>query len=233
MIKPVCIIPARGGSKRLPRKNILKVNGKSLLSRAIYIAQSSGVFSDILVSSDDPEMLLEAERNKVTPVIRPSQLASDTASVVDVCVDILSDIHNSHFCCLYATSVLIKPTTLRKAYQEFVKNNNDETMLMGVTQYKYHPFKALELNDVGIAKPVFPEFQSVKSQQLPNLYVSNGSFYWANRENFLKEKSFYGSSLKLYPVAEDEVCDIDTPEDFTQMSRKILAREGRCNDWDS
>lgn len=221
MMKPICIIPARGGSKRLPRKNILDVYGTTMIGRAVLLAKSSGVFREVVVSSDDGEILAEAQKYGARVFKRDSKLATDDASVVDVCLDLLTNETVSHFCCLYATSVLLRPETLSDSYHRFIKIEDLQAVLMGVSRYNYHPLKALHVDETGIANAMFKEFSKYKSQELPNCVVSNGSFYWATREGFLMNKTFYTDFLHTYLLPNNEVSDVDTQADYENLLRRF------------
>ena len=222
-MKPICIIPARGGSKRLPRKNILDVHGTTMIGRAVQLAESSGVFREILVSSDDDDILGEAQKHGALAIKRDSKLATDDASVVDVCLDILTNETIDEFCCLYATSVLLRPETLLASYNCFAKIKKTQGVLMGVSEYNYHPLKALRVDESGIATPLFPDFSKSKSQELPTCVVSNGSFYWAKRKGFLLSKTFYTNCLYTYILPNNEVSDVDTQADYDSL----LSRFGK------
>ena len=92
---------------------------------------------------------------------------------------------------------------------------------MGVSKYNYHPVQALNLSKDGSAKMLFPEFKNLKSQKYPLTRVSNGTFYWARSDKFIKEKTFYSRKLKTFDVPEVETCDVDTFEDYERLKKKF------------
>jgi CMP-N-acetylneuraminic acid synthetase len=216
MEKVIAIIPARGGSKRLPRKNILSLGGVPLVSRVIRTAQGSGIFDDIIVSSEDYEILDIAQEEGVIAHSRPLQLASDRSTVVDTCIEALQTHPGKVFCCIYATAVMLSEETLRVAAEMFLSTKSS-SVLMGVSKYNYHPVQALTVTDDGNAKLLFPKYKSLQSQFYPLARVSNGTFYWAKVDTFLKEKTFYSQSLALFDVPDSEVCDVDTEEDYLRL----------------
>tara|TARA_B100000795_G_scaffold269771_2_gene260324 strand:+ start:832 stop:1518 length:687 start_codon:yes stop_codon:yes gene_type:complete len=219
-IKSIAIIPARGGSKRLPRKNIIPLDGIPLLTRVIKTIKDSLLFDEIIVSSEDKEILNIAKQEGIKAHNRPTKLATDSATVVETCLDVLAKNPADVFCCIYATAALIKLDTLQKSSIKFLSNNNIN-VLMGVSKYNYHPVQALNLSKDGSAKMLFPEFKNLKSQKYPLTRVSNGTFYWARSDKFIKEKTFYSRKLKTFDVPEVETCDVDTFEDYERLKKKF------------
>ncbi len=212
--KPIAIIPARGNSKRLPRKNILPWKGTPLIGHSIKNTIASNVFSEVIVSSEDDEILSYAKECGAKTIKRNDKLSKDTSTVVEVCTDIITNFYQiDFFCCIYATAVKLSAKTIQKSFTEFYKLP-DCNFLMGVSLYNYPPQQALIKNEIGNLILMNPEFKEVQSQKFKDCFVSNGTFYWANTKSFLKEKSFYGASLQPFVVSEQEVTDINTEEDY-------------------
>src|SRR5690606_5014107 len=120
-MKPVAIIPARGGSKRLPRKNVLPFMGKPLIAWPIQVALESGLFSQVIVSTEDKEIAAVAEEYKATVILRPAHLAMDTSTVVEVCLHAIEHLQSRQssieaICCIYATAALIAQQDLKESY---------------------------------------------------------------------------------------------------------------------
>ena len=220
-MKSLCFIPARGGSKRLPRKNILKINGVPLITRVANICKDAGIFDSIVVSTDDLEIKEICLLNDVKVHDRNNKLGQDRSTVVEVMLDLLKSFKCDNFCCVYPTSCLLKPLTLKESYNKFVSDNSIN-VLMGSSKYNYHPVQALVLKEGGLAVPLLPSYKNVQSQFYPEVRVSNGSFYWARKHTFLKEKTFYSKKLGLFDVTPSQVCDINTIEDFLEV-KSILA----------
>lgn len=214
--KLIAIIPARGGSKRLHRKNILRLDNVPLMSRVIRTAKKANIFDQIIVSSEDVEILDIAKKEGIITHNRKFKLATDKATVDEVCLDVLSKYPAKNFCCIYATSALITRNTLLKASKKFLFSKNI-SVLMGVSKYNYHPFQAIKISKDGKAKLIFSKFKKLKSNFYPNLRVSNGTFYFAKSKEFKKERTFYTNKLKVYDVPETEVSDINTYEDYTKL----------------
>ena len=216
--KQIAIIPARGGSKRLPRKNILPLLGKPLLARVIETVRESKVFDSIIVSSDDDEVLEVAATSGAIAYRRPRALGQDRATVVQVCLDALSKYNCENFCCIYATAVLLKSGTINRSSRVFSDlSEADANVLMGVSKYNYHPVKALAIQSDGSARLIFADYQNMQSQFYPEVRVSNGTFYWGRKDTFEKEQTFYSARLKLMDVSESEVCDLDTADDYKEL----------------
>lgn len=221
MKKPIAIIPARGSSKRLQRKNILPLGNIPLIAHIVSSAIESRVFSRVIVSTEDKEISIIAREYGAEVFERDEALAQDTSTVVEVCLDVLKDTDEDLFCCLYATAALLSSETIRRSYKSFIMEESD--VLMGVSRYNYSPISALKVNDSGNASLLLQEFEDSQSQSHPKLRASNGTFFWAKKKSFMKEKTFYSSSLRVLDVQDDEVCDVDTKEDYLKLQKKYEA----------
>lgn len=214
-MRPVCIIPARGGSKRLPRKNILPFNGRPLLTHVVRAAQEAEIFDEIIVSSEDEEILDVAATTGATAYKRDPSIASDRATVVQVCLDVLQNRNAEEFCCIYATAVLLQTETIIESAKQFqTYGAENASVLMGVSEYNYSPLQALTMDDSNNGTVMFSHFDGVQSQFYPKMRVSNGTLYWARRDTFIAEKSFYSKKLKLFDIPEAQVSDLDTQSDY-------------------
>jgi len=221
MIKRIAIIPARGGSKRLPRKNILPLAEKPLLAHVILTCLDTQLFDQVIVSSEDQEIIDIAKEYGAQIHNRNLTLASDHATVNEVCESVLSDYgiqdENHYFCMVYATAALITADTIRRSFSLFEKGIN---YIMGVSNYNYSPVQALTADDCGFLSYQWPEFKGVKSQEYPKLQVCNGSFYWARSSSFVKDKNIYSSGLIGYLMNDNEVCDVDVEGDYLNLKLK-------------
>ncbi len=228
MVRPIAIIPARGGSKRLPRKNILPLDGKPLLAHVICTALKSEVFEKIIVSSEDEEILSIAKDCGVEAYTRPVELSTDQATVDQVCTDILEGYnctgYDEFFCILYSTSALLNEESIKKSFGKFTKDIN---YVMGVSRYNYPPVQALKSVGEGCLEYQWPEYKRVRSQSYPELVVSNGSFYWARCSAFLQDGTIYGPKLVGYEVPNEQVCDVDVHEDYEDLKRKYFEIKSR------
>ncbi len=213
----VALIPARGGSKRLPRKNITEVGGVPMLAHPIMAARASGLFEHIYVSTEDAEIAATANQFGAEIIERPMEIAMDRSTVVEVCIHALETNPDIEIlCCIYATAVLLTPETLILAHT-LLDGESEADFVMGVSEYEHPPLQALKSDDNGYLSYQWPEWRGVQSQFQPHLVVSNGTFYWARRQALLEEKSFYGHRLRGAIVPPVEVSDIDTREDLVRV----------------
>ena len=224
-MEKIAIIPARGGSKRLPRKNILPLQDKPLICYPIAAALESNLFDRVIVSTEDKEIAKVAEKYHASVMRRPKSLSQDTSTVVQVCMHVLKELEKDeerppYFCCIYATAVFICPSDLTGAFQLLnVKPKAD--FVMGISGFNLQPFQALVKKD-GFLSPFFQEKVHMQSQKQPELVASNGTIYWARSSEFIKQKTFYGKRLRGYPIDRFRAVDVDTPEDY-KIVKKIAS----------
>jgi CMP-N-acetylneuraminic acid synthetase len=218
------LIPARGGSKRLPRKNILPLAGRPMIAYPIGAARASGVFDRVFVSTEDPEIAAVAGAEGAEVIARPAAIAEDQATVVQVCLHALETHPEVRLlCCLYATAALLRPESIRRA-RALLDDNPPADFVMGVSEYNYPPVQAMKRDESGFLSLMWPEWKSVQSQSYPPLVVSNGTLYWARADALRRDASFYGARLRAYLVPQDEVSDINTAADFERAAKSMEAR---------
>lgn len=222
----VAIIPARGGSKRLPRKNVLEISGKPVIAYPIMVAIESGLFRRVIVSTEDREISEIALRFGAEVQSRPIELADDVSKVDDVCADTVKRLRDAGddvdvFCCIYATAAFLEVRDLIDSYA-LLNSPSKPDVVMGVSSYPIHPYKAL-IDQGGYLAPLWPADISKKSQQSPFVVASNGTLYWARVESFLRNATFYPERLAGYTVPHDRAIDLDTPEDL-ERARAAAAR---------
>ncbi|WP_019915704.1 cytidylyltransferase domain-containing protein [Methyloversatilis discipulorum] len=223
----VAVIPARGGSKRLPRKNILDLAGKPMLAYAIETAHASRLFDQVCVSTEDADIARVAREFGAAVIERPDSIAGDRSTVAQVCLHALEALPSIDvFCCIYATAVLLKPETLQASHA-LLEAEPKADYVMGVSRYEHPPVQALKADEAGYLTYMWPEWRGVQSQFQPDLVVSNGTFYWGRRQPFLADRTFYGSRLRGAVVPDDQVSDIDTEADFRKVFDLISGVEGR------
>ena len=212
--KPIAIIPARGNSKRLKRKNVLPWMGLPLIAHCIKNALATKLFSEVIVSSEDQEILEISQNFGAKPLKREANLAQDRSTVAQVCMNILSKHKDTEqFCCIYPTAVKLQSDTIIKSFDEFKRKDKCD-FLMGVSLFNYPPQQALIQNENGELILLNPEFENVQSQFYKQCFVSNGTLYWAKTDAFLEQKNFYGKNLHPFIISEEQVSDINTPEDY-------------------
>jgi pseudaminic acid cytidylyltransferase len=207
----LAIIPARGGSKRLPRKNIADFHGKPLIAWTIEAAQKSNCFSEIVVSTDDEEIAAVAAKCWAKVERRPADLATDESRVVDVCLSMLSARNCTQFACLYATSPLRTGADISGVVGLLKPFRCD--FAMAVAPFECSPHQALKEDD-GYLSPMWPELIEKRHNEIPRLYVDNGSTYAATVEAFRQHKTFYGPNLRGWVMPRERSVDIDTQLDL-------------------
>ncbi len=227
MDKPLCIIPARGGSKRIPRKNIVTLLGKPLLAYAIEAAKESNVFDCVCVSSEDNEILVIAEKYGADlSHKRPPELATDAVQVKHVCRYLLEEFAAQGreypiFALTLATNPLRKAEHIRAAYDAF--KDSDANFLMSLHKFPHPPQQAVII-DNGFVKPAFGVEHMKQSQLIETMYRDDGSIILARSKVFLEEFEFYGTKVMPFIMPENSTVDIDNPLDLA-WAEFLLRRE--------
>lgn len=216
-MKPLCIIPARGSSKRFPRKNVAKFFGKPMLAFTIEAAKESGLFERVCVSSEDEEILSIASEYGAEPVARPMELATDTATVCDVCVSLLEQgksqgFASDVFAVLQPTNPLLLPQHIREAFNIFQSKNAD--VVMSVVPYHFPPQHAVRVSQDSILPIAAADDAKTQSQRLEPLYHPDGSVIVARTEVFLRERRWFVPKAMPYFIPPEDSVDIDLPQDF-------------------
>jgi len=215
--RPLCIIPARGGSKRLPRKNIALLAGKPLLSYAIDAALESDVFDLICVSSEDDEILETASKYGAHLALRRgAELATDTAQVRHVCAHVLEDLASEgqvydEFAVLLVTNPLRTSRDIKAAYEIF--REKDANYLMSLVPYSHPPQRAVWVPG-GYVEPYYGLQYMKQTQLLDTLYRHDGSIIFGKTDVFLKEKEFYRTNVIPYFLPAERSVDIDNSLDL-------------------
>jgi CMP-N,N'-diacetyllegionaminic acid synthase len=214
---PLCIIPARGGSKRLPRKNLLPLHGKPLIAYTVEAALESGAFERVCVSTDDEELAEVAlQYGAEVPFMRPPELASDSATNVDVCLHALDfykergDLHKLYYL-LQPTSPLRTPEDITQALA--LLENRDADSVVSVVPWEHPPFWALDLQD-GFILPHWGKGSLVSTQQLPQLWRPTGAIFIGTASILREQQSLYTSRTLGYQMPPDRSVDIDSFDDW-------------------
>ncbi|WP_455615507.1 pseudaminic acid cytidylyltransferase [Eisenbergiella sp.] len=213
--KSVAIITARGGSKRIPHKNIRDFCGKPIISYSIEAALSSGVFDEVMVSTDDEEIAAIARRFGATvPFMRSAESANDYASTDDVIAEVLKayeadGAHFDRFCCIYPTAPFVTAEKLKNAMALL----DQAESVMPVVAFSYPPQRGIILED-GRIRRKYPEFLTARSQDLEKMYHDCGQFYACRTAAFFRDNTTDVDDLVPMIMPEMEVQDIDTEEDW-------------------
>lgn len=227
----VAIIPARGGSKRIPRKNIKLFFDKPMISYSIEAAINSKLFDRIIVSTDDEEISgIALEYGAEVPFIRPADLSCDQTTTVPVVKHTIEALLHSgvsdidYVCCIYAAAPFIMVNDLKLAYEKIQHSNAD--YCLPVTTYPYPVQRSLHLNESGLIKMKNPEYNYIRSQDLDTCYHDVGQFYFGRTAAWLQDKPILsGKSLPII-IPRMRVQDIDTQEDwdFSELMYEVINR---------
>jgi pseudaminic acid cytidylyltransferase len=214
----LCVIPARGGSKRIPKKNIRDFCGKPAIAWSIEAARQSGCFDRIVVSTDDEEIAQVAgDWGAEVPFMRPPELSDDLTATRPVVNHAIRQIENDsgrpdYVCCLYATAVFVHSEDLQSALEMVAQPGVD--FAFSVTSFPYPIQRALRITQENRVEMFHPEYRLSRSQDLENAYHDAGQFYWGKGEAFLEEKPTFGPNSVPIALPRFRVQDLDTLEDW-------------------
>lgn len=229
--KKIAIIPARGGSKRIPRKNIRDFLGKPIISYTIETAIASGLFDEVMVSTDDEEIARVAcDYGANIPFFRSEQNANDHATLVDVLIEVVNKYETQglffdYICCLLPTAPLMNSEDLIKGYNRLYLEKYDS--VCPVVAFSYPILRALELNDAGYLRMKWAEYAKTRSQDLRAAYHDSGTFYWINKDVLLIEKTLFAARGTAIVLDECSVQDIDTEKDWQLAELKYKLKKQR------
>ncbi len=224
----LAIIPARGGSKRIPRKNIKLFHGKPIIAYSIEVALQSGLFDEVMVSTDDNEIAeISKQYGATIPFFRSAKTSDDFATTADVIIEVIQQLKDNdqqyeYACCLYPASPFITKQSLTDGYN-LLKNNN-YTTVFPVCRFSYPIQRCLRMTEAQKVEMMFPENLEKRSQDLPASYHDTGQFYWINVESFLKDKTLFTKNSGAIIIDEMQVQDIDNDTDWklAEMKYKLL-----------
>lgn len=227
-MRNLAIIPARGGSKRIPRKNIRDFLGKPIIAYSIEAAIQSGLFEEVMVSTDDQEIAeISIRYGAKIPFLRSSEMSGDNATTIAVIREVETEYKNQLskefdlICCIYPTSPLIKVEYLSKGLNLLLENNY--ASVFPVVAFGYPIWRSLEINSEGKAEMIWPEFQYSRSQDLKKVYHDAGGWYWMNMHQI--ESSIFSNNSGCVLLSELEVQDIDNLSDWNlaEIKYKLLS----------
>ena len=223
----IAIITARGGSKRIPGKNIKDFLGKPILTYSIEAALESGVFDEVMVSTDDEEIArIAKEAGANVPFFRSAETANDFATTAEVLTEVLGEYQKQgkefeHMCCIYPTAPFITAGKLKAAMELLEESGTDS--VMPVVAFSFPPLRGMHIRE-GKLGYCYPEYALKRSQDLETMYHDCGQFYCMNTERFLATGKLVMENTKAIIVPEREVQDIDTPEDWmiAEMKYRLM-----------
>jgi N-acylneuraminate cytidylyltransferase len=226
----IAIIPARGGSKRIPRKNIRSFCGRPMVAWPIAAAIESGLFDHVLVSTDDMEIADAASgAGAEVPFTRPTELADDHAGTIPVMAHATSWARQQGWaveavCCVYPTAPMISPEDLAEGLRMLDEGTHD--FVFSATDYASPIFRAFVQTADGGVEMIFPEHFDSRSQDVPRALHDAAQFYWGRPESWLSAKTLFGPRSAPLLVPRWRVQDVDTPEDWHRAEALFRALGG-------
>lgn len=230
-MKKIAIIPARGGSKRIPRKNIKDFLGKPIIAYSIEAAISSGLFDEVMVSTDDSEIAEIAKSlGAHVPFLRSKKNSDDFASTADVIIEVITEYEKKgkYFdtaCCLYSTAPFVTKERLIEGFNLFEEKKY--SAVLPLLKFSFPIQRAVSLDKNRSVSFIQPEHQLTRSQDLTPAFHDSGQFYWLNVPAFQKAKTVWTDNTGAIILTEMEVQDIDTLEDWEIAELKFKIVNGK------
>lgn len=227
----IAVIPARGGSKRIPRKNIKNFLGRPIIAYSIAAAHASACFDKVIVSTDDEEIAqLARHLGAETPFMRPAELSNDYCATTDVIKHAIEWYEAagqalSYVCCIYATAPFLRPEDLRAGWQK-IAANGQLNYAFSITEFEFPIQRAVYLSDDDSVAMFQPENYLTRSQDLVPAYHDAGQFYWGRSAAFKDNLQVFSPWSKGIKIPRERVQDIDTEEDWrvAEMKYQLLAQ---------
>lgn len=228
-MKPVCIIPARGGSKRIPQKNIRPFCGQPMIAWPIAAAIASGCFERIVVSTDDDKIAAAARAcGAETPFRRPADLADDHTPTVPVIADAITQLSldtDTPVCCLYATAAFVTPSDLRAGHDLLM--HEGAAFVVSVTDFAFPIQRALRRDSLGRIAMIDPAQMQTRSQDLEQAWHDAGQFYWGLAHAWTGGRGIFEGDAFGLTLPRHRVQDIDTPDDWAHAELMMRAMQLR------
>lgn len=220
----LAIITARGGSKRIPGKNIKNFCGQPIINYSINAAVKSGIFKEVMVSTDSQEIANVAkEAGAVVPFMRSEKTSDDYATTADVLSEVIEKYQElgkrfDYFACLYPTAPFVTEDVLTKAYEKLLEKRGD--VLIPVVSFSYPPQRGFIIDNNGMMGYKWPENFRKRSQDLEKMYHDCGQFYFYRTAAFLEKRGQFLDGIVPFELKESQVQDIDTLEDWAMAEIK-------------
>ena len=229
-MRELCVITARGGSKRIPRKNIKEFCGRPIIAYSVEAALKSGLFDEVMVSTDDEEIAeIARSLGASVPFMRSSEASGDFATTHDVLVEALGEYEKrgelfDAVCCVYPTAPFVTPAKLREAHAML----EGADTVMSVTRFSFPPQRGL-LETGGSLSFWQPEHASSRSQDLPPVFHDAGQFYFCRTGSLRSGETLLGPVTRGYEVPETEAQDIDNMSDWeiAEMKYRRMIADGQ------
>ena len=227
----VAIIPARGGSKRIPRKNIKTFHGRPIIAWSIEVANNSKLFDRVIVSTDDEEIAKIARQfGAETPFIRPNELADDFTGSSDVirhAIKFLNLENSSAVCCIYATAPFLAAEDLSAGLELLEESGAD--FVFSASQFQSTPYRGFSKSMLGELEMLFPRNYATRSQDLKSVYHDAAQFYWGRREAWMGANPVFGKKSRIIEIPKWRVHDLDDIDDWLRAELIFGAIENASN----
>lgn len=226
----IAVIPARGGSKRIPRKNVKIFDGLPMIAYAIKAAIASSLFDQVIVSTDDDEIAqLAKSYGALVPFKRPAELSDDQTVTVPVIGHAVNwFIQQGHYieaaCCIYPCVPFLTAEDLIHSFKYFDETNAE--YVYPVIEFQTSPWQAMIFPEVGPMRFIYPEYELTRTQDLPKCYVDAGLFYWGRSESWTNGHRMHSNGYG-FVIDNKNVVDIDTIEDWkrAELISRIMKNE--------
>jgi pseudaminic acid cytidylyltransferase len=223
----ICIIPARGGSKRILRKNIKEFLGKPIIAYSIQAALDSGLFNEVMVSTDDLEIAdLAKKYGANVPFMRSTKNSNDFATTFDVIKEVINyykdqSVEFNNLCCLYSCAPFVNPKVLLSAYNQLLEKKFDT--VFPIIPFSFPIQRALRVNQ-GKVSMILEDNLNIRSQDLEKSFHDAGQFYWCNTKQLLSSEKLITSNSGGIEISELDAQDIDTHRDWVlaELKYKLL-----------
>ncbi|MDR3162403.1 MAG: pseudaminic acid cytidylyltransferase [Helicobacteraceae bacterium] len=211
-MKNIAVIPARGGSKRIERKNIRSFCGQPIIAYSIQEALASRLFDEVVVSTDDAEIAaVSREFGAFVPFIRPRELSDDFTGVIEVVSHAIERVGGAEYACLiYATAPFLRSADLIGASEMMGEND----YVLSIAEYEAPIFRAVRLDKSGCVLSIWKKYEKYRSQDLPRAFFDAAHFCFGRAEAFLLKRSIFNGRTAGYIIDRTRAQDIDTPKDW-------------------
>lgn len=218
----VCVIPARGGSKRIHKKNIKPFLGKPIIAYSIEAAVNSGLFDRVVVSTDCSEIAdISLDWGGEVPFLRDSVLSNDFTGTLPVVQDAIVRLNldelRDNVCCLYATAPFVTPEVLVDSFNGWIEAGAE--YCFSVAKYRSPTQRCFELVGDKRVKMLYPEMFDMRSQDLVDTYYDAGQFYWGKAAAFMQNMVMFSEVSYAYTLSDNLVQDIDTVDDWIRAEK--------------
>lgn len=227
----IAIITARGGSKRIPRKNVKEFCGRPIIEYSIEAALKSGIFDEVMVSTEDEEIAKIAEQTGAkVPFLRSAETANDYATTADVLREVLNGYEKQgqqfvHACCIYPTAPFVTADRLKEAREKLISDERD--CVMPVTEFSFPPLRGMVFDEERL-KYKWEEYALMRSQDLEKIYHDCGQFYYFDVKRFKESGKLVTENTGGIVISELEMQDIDNETDWklAEMKYQLLQEKG-------